>query len=346
MQSASPPTSSRGTPSRRGRSPKSVPHSVAQAADALPTEFSDKQPSTFISCLSIPVEGAVPIKPQEDSPSSPQTRMSHQSTSGSAKRAPRKSKTNALAALQNHASDLSNDEGGPQDTSDDFFGANSPISVSPSLDLSSVKTSSPRNQPTRSTPRPFGLQDCPVFYPTSDEFKDPMAYIDSISRRVVNYGICKVVPPVGWKMPFVTNTEVCVMPQNFLIFSSRPILHCPSSPTGLSFQDSITAPQFHRGNVPCKGQLFGAAVPLSQAARQSTCLRAHDQSQVTRSLAPPQGGTEIGGLRGCACPATTSLSTNSWCRSQRTRNGPTLVQSSDIGVFLVCPLRSGILTRE
>lgn len=133
--------------------------------------------------------------------------MSHQSTSGSAKRAPRKSKTNALAALQNHASDLSNDEGGPQDTSDDFFGANSPISVAPSLDLSSVKTSSPRNQPTRSTPRPFGLQDCPVFYPTSDEFKDPMAYIDSISRRVVNYGICKVVPPVGWKMPFVTNTE-------------------------------------------------------------------------------------------------------------------------------------------
>ena len=227
MQSGSPPTSSRGTPSRRGRSPKSVPHSVAQASDALSTEFSDKQPSTFITCLSIPVEGAVPIKPQEDSPSSPQTRMSHQGTSGSAKRAPRKSKTNALAALQNHASDFNNDEGGSQDASDDFFGANSPISVSPSLDLSSVKTSSPRNQPTRSTPRPFGLQDCPVFYPTSDEFKDPMAYIDSISRRVVNHGICKVVPPVGWKMPFVTNTEVCMIPQNFYDFFEPSDLTLP-----------------------------------------------------------------------------------------------------------------------
>ena len=242
MHSGSPPTSSRGLPSRRG---KSALHSVAQTSDALPTEFSDKQPSTFISCLSIPVEGAVPIKPQEDSPSSPQTRMSHQGTSGSAKRAPRKSKTNALAALQNHTSSLSNDEGGPQDVSDDFFGANSPISVSPSLDLSSVKTSSPRTQPPRSTQRLFELPDCPVFHPTSEEFKDPMAYIDSISHRVVNYGICKVVPPVGWKMPFVTNTEVCVMPRNFLIFSSRSILHCSSSPADLSFQDSIAAPQLH-----------------------------------------------------------------------------------------------------
>jgi len=100
---------------------------------------------------------------------------------------------NALTALQNHASDLSNDEGGPQDASDDFFSANSTISVSSILDLSSVKTSSRRNQPTHSTPRPFGLQDCPVFYPTSDEFKDPITYIDSISCRVINYGICKVV---------------------------------------------------------------------------------------------------------------------------------------------------------
>ncbi|KIJ69805.1 hypothetical protein HYDPIDRAFT_164076 [Hydnomerulius pinastri MD-312] len=133
--------------------------------------------------------------------------MSDQSASSSSKRAPRKSKTHALAALQNHASSLDNDDVGSQDASDDFSGERTPISVSPSLDLSTVKTSSPRNQPIRNTPRPFGLEDCPVFYPNSEEFKDPMAYIRSISEKASNYGICKVVPPVGWKMPFVTDTE-------------------------------------------------------------------------------------------------------------------------------------------
>ncbi|KAG6335290.1 hypothetical protein ID866_3794 [Astraeus odoratus] len=207
MQTGSPPTSSRGTPSRRGRSPRTGMHSVPHSSDALPTEFSNKQPNTFTTCLSIAVEGAVPIKPQDDTPSSPHTRMSHQGTPGSSKRAPRKSKTNALAALQNHASQLSSDDAGSQDASDDFFGDHVPIPVSTSLDLSSVKTSSPRNQPARATSRPFGLEDCLVFYPTSEEFRDPMSYIRSISEKAVNYGICKVVPPVGWKMPFVTNTE-------------------------------------------------------------------------------------------------------------------------------------------
>ncbi|KAI6152394.1 hypothetical protein BKA82DRAFT_4457467 [Pisolithus tinctorius] len=207
MQAGSPPPSSRGTPSRRGRSARTAMHTASHSADAFPSEFSNKQPNSFTSCLSIPVEGALPIKPQDDAPSSPQSRMSQQATPGSSKRAPRKSKTNALAALQSHASQLSNDDGNTQDATDDFFNGHSPIAISPCLDLSSVKTSSPRNQPVGSTPRPFGLEDCPVFYPTSDEFKDPMTYIRSISEKVVNYGICKVVPPVGWKMPFVTNTE-------------------------------------------------------------------------------------------------------------------------------------------
>ena len=83
--------------------------------------------------------------------------MSHwQSTSGSTKHAPHKSKMNALTTLQNRASDLSTQvvPRMPQD----FFGTNSPISVSLSLDLSSIKTPSPRNQPsTHSTVRPFGL---------------------------------------------------------------------------------------------------------------------------------------------------------------------------------------------
>ncbi|KAG9317792.1 PLU-1-like protein-domain-containing protein [Chiua virens] len=201
------PTSSRRPTSRNAKSPRIPLNGPTCVSDALPTDFQNKQPSTFTSCLSIPVEGAVPIISQDDPPSATRSRMSDHSASSSSKRAPRKSKTHALAALHYHAASHDNDDVTSQDIADDFSGDHTPISVSPSLDLSSVKTSSPRNHATRTSPRPFGLEDCPVFHPTSDEFKDPMAYIRSISEKALNYGICKVVPPVDWKMPFVTDTE-------------------------------------------------------------------------------------------------------------------------------------------
>ena len=46
------------------------------------------------------------------------------------------------------------------------------------------------------------------FHPSPDEWKDPMAYISSISDTGKRYGMCKIVPPLGWNMPFVTDTEV------------------------------------------------------------------------------------------------------------------------------------------
>ncbi|KAH7922065.1 hypothetical protein BV22DRAFT_1197718 [Leucogyrophana mollusca] len=207
MQPSPPPSSSRGTPSRRGRSPRTPGQGASHTVGALPTEFSNKQPATFTSCLSIPVEGAIPIIAEEESSVSLQPGTSQQAATNAPKRAPRKSKTHALAALQSHASSLDSDDVGAQDLADDFLGDRSPIPVSPVLDLSSVKTSSPRNVQANSAPRPFGLEDCPIFCPTMDEFKDPMAYIRSISDKARNHGICKVIPPVGWKMPFVTDTE-------------------------------------------------------------------------------------------------------------------------------------------
>lgn len=225
---------SRGTPSRRGRSPRTPPRGPSRSSsDALPTDFPNKQPNTFTSCLSIPVEGALPIMSQDDPPSATLSRMSD--NSAASKRAPRKSKTHALAALHHHASSHDNDDVASQDISDDFSRVPTPISVLPSLDLSSVKTSGPRNQPPRTSPRPFALEDCPVFYPSSDEFKDPMTYFRSITEKALNYGICKVVPPVGWKMPFVTDTEVCVILPHFSHFFFRsPRSYIYSFPPGLS----------------------------------------------------------------------------------------------------------------
>ena len=37
--------------------------------------------------------------------------------------------------------------------------------------------------------------EAPVFQPTAEEFKDPVAYITKIRPVVVNTGICKIRPP-------------------------------------------------------------------------------------------------------------------------------------------------------
>lgn len=200
----------RGTPSRRGKSPRHSSDSLPQAGSStMSTNLSDKPVTTFISSLDIPVQGAIPIDSEISKGSA--TNDASQPTPVESKRAPRKSKTDALAALNNQARSSST---GPEDMdfSEDLtekYRNAPPIPVPVRLDLSTVKTNSSRvanDVPSES--RPFGLTDCPAFYPTVEEFKDPMAYIKSISSTAQEYGICKVVPPEDWQMPFMTDTEV------------------------------------------------------------------------------------------------------------------------------------------
>lgn len=79
----------------------------------------------------------------------------------------------------------------------------------PALDLSTVATTAP---PEMSAPTPptriFGLQDAPTYYPTEKEFLEPLKYIESIRAEAEQAGICKIVPPKGWKPPFSLDTEV------------------------------------------------------------------------------------------------------------------------------------------
>jgi hypothetical protein len=39
------------------------------------------------------------------------------------------------------------------------------------------------------------VPQAPVFRPTLEEFRDPIAYIGSIRDRAQNFGICKIIPP-------------------------------------------------------------------------------------------------------------------------------------------------------
>jgi hypothetical protein len=53
----------------------------------------------------------------------------------------------------------------------------------------------------------FTLPEAPTYRPTPEQFQDPLAYIASIRREAEAYGICKIVPPEGWKPPFAIDHE-------------------------------------------------------------------------------------------------------------------------------------------
>ncbi len=201
---------STSAPSRRSKSsrfttPTPVPQQTSFSSSS-PSKFPDSSEPTFYSCISIPVEGAVPIEAEPVKPAKPP-----QSEPADQKRAPRKSKTDALAALKERdiPQMVERDDSEPPDILAERYQNVAPIPVPTTLDLSTVRTTSPRHyRPPGHISRPFDLEECPSYYPTSEEFKDPMAYVKSIADQARNYGICKIVPPDGWKMPFVTDTEV------------------------------------------------------------------------------------------------------------------------------------------
>ncbi|XP_065304371.1 lysine-specific demethylase 5A-like [Dermacentor albipictus] len=49
--------------------------------------------------------------------------------------------------------------------------------------------------------------EAPVFEPTPEEFKDPMAYIAKIRPIAEQTGICKIRPPPDWQPPFAVDVE-------------------------------------------------------------------------------------------------------------------------------------------
>ena len=284
MHRSSPAQSARGTP-RRART--ALADAATPLASPLGSPVGPKPPKTFISSLEIPVQGAVPIPQPPGSAKStpfssavapaPPTPTASSSTSTTAtqsgRRAPRRSKTEALAALQNAVHADGADDGPPPGPTL-FHPDAAPLPAAPRLDMGTVRTPS-RGRRVSASPqapqkeRPFGLQDCPAFYPTPEEFRDPMSYIRSISTQAQEYGIAKIVPPETWRMPFVTDTEVSE------VFEKKN--HEASEEGGrerwahglffleIQVHDAVAVPQFDRGCVSCKDQFLGATVQVPSA---------------------------------------------------------------------------------
>lgn len=201
-------TSTSPSPSRRRVSARN------SGANELPVpslpvapDFPQTAATSFTSSLDIAVEGAVSIDSEgniDEKPSATATQAPAQLARESSKRAPRKSKTDALAALSTRSRPSSPET---DDIAVGDLAPRHPIPTSTTFNVASVKTKETRGNSQDDNPRLFGLEHCPAFFPTPEEFKDPMAYIKSISATAREYGICKIVPPNNWNMPFVTETE-------------------------------------------------------------------------------------------------------------------------------------------
>ncbi|KAK1379083.1 Lysine-specific demethylase [Heracleum sosnowskyi] len=45
------------------------------------------------------------------------------------------------------------------------------------------------------------IPECPVYFPSKEEFKDPLVFLQSIAPEASKYGICKIVSPVNASVP-------------------------------------------------------------------------------------------------------------------------------------------------
>ena len=109
------------------------------------------------------------------------------------------------------------------------------------------------------------LHSAPTFYPTLEEFEDPITYIQKIRHEGERFGICLIKPPHGWNPPLLERESSSIL---YPTRSQRVDLVCKGAP----FPDGpvFSASAFHKMADTFKKdilQLFGESDTIESVER-------------------------------------------------------------------------------
>lgn len=109
--------------------------------------------------------------------------------------------------------------------------------------------------------------EAPVFEPTTEEFKDPLAYIAKIRPIAEQSGICKIKPPPEWQPPFAVDVD------NFKFTPRMQRLNELEATTRikLNFLDQI-AKFWELQGSPVKTYLRGSSLKIPNVERKALDL--------------------------------------------------------------------------
>ncbi|TXT11157.1 hypothetical protein VHUM_01908 [Vanrija humicola] len=207
QQQPQPQTPARSTRSLSGKASSENPqHPSTPASTSRPKSETKKRKPTFVTCLNFPEVGSHQPAPTVKEEPDAGGRSQRKSKVEAMNKIDRAGTPTAVAAAP-AATSFVPPPPPPAGPSVSRNPLKKPQVVNPPFDIHSVRTSAPSDPGPTNEPRLFDLPTCPAYRPTSDEFRDPMAYIESIAPEAKKYGICKIIPPDGWQMPFELETE-------------------------------------------------------------------------------------------------------------------------------------------
>ncbi|PWN54457.1 hypothetical protein IE53DRAFT_323024, partial [Violaceomyces palustris] len=152
--------------------------------------------------------------------------------------------------------------------------------------------STPRHPPPRTRPRLFELEEAPTFYPTWEEFSDPLKFIEWVGSpqggNGKEYGIVKIVPPEGWNPEFVLDQ------QRFRFRTRVQRLNSLSADARASLNYQEQLQKFHaqqgrkRVSIPMIDRrpldLYGLKLVVGSFGGYDAVVKARRWAEVTRNL--------------------------------------------------------------